>query len=164
MPRREADIAIRAHPPGKAPGEPSLLVRKAAQFGYALFAAPSYIDGHGLPERPIRSLAGHQLVGTAHPEQMAWNAQLDQPAEVPLTVFPFASNLAAVAAGLGLGFCACLVGDTHPGLIRVSEVINLWDVWIVTNPDARNNTRVRSVKEALMQLLEAANDRLSGRG
>lgn len=164
MPRREADIAIRAHPPGKAPGEPSLLVRKAAQFGYALYATQSYIDSHGLPERPIRSLAGHQLVGTAHSEHIAWNAQLERPAEVPLTVFPFASNLAAVAAGLGLGFCACLAGDTHPGLIRVSEVINLWDVWIVTNPDARNNTRVRSVKEALIQLLEAANDRLSGRG
>jgi DNA-binding transcriptional LysR family regulator len=163
MPRREADIAIRIHPPGKAPGEPSLLVRKAAQFGYALFATQSYIDSHGLPERPIRSLAGHQLVGTAHPEHMAWNAQLEHPAEVPLTVFPFASNLAAVAAGLGLGFCACLAGDAHPDLIRVSEVINRWDVSVVTNPDARNNTRVRSVKEALMQLLEAASDSLSGR-
>ncbi|MEA2700152.1 MAG: hypothetical protein QOI66_4423 [Myxococcales bacterium] len=164
MPRREADIAIRVHPPGKPPGEPSLLIRKAAQFGYALYATQSYIDKHGLPERPVRSLAGHHIVGSAHPEHVAWNAQLDQPAEVPLTVFPFTSNLAAVAAGLGLGFCACLAGDSQPNLIQASEVINLWDVWVVTNPDARNNTRVRSVKEALMQLLEAAGDRLSGRG
>ena len=68
-----------------------------------------------------------------------------------------------MAAGLGLGFCACLVGDNHPNLVRVSDVINLWDVWVVTNPDARNNTRVRLVKDALIQLLEAANDSLSGR-
>ncbi len=163
MPRREADIAIRVHPPGKAPGEPSLLIRKAAEFGYALYATQSYIDSHGRPEQPIRSLAGHHVVGSAHPEHIAWNAQLDQPAEVPLTVFPFSSNMVAVAAGLGLGFCACVAGDAHPALIRVSEVINLWDVWVVTNPDARNNTRVRSVKEALMQLLAAAGDRLSGR-
>jgi DNA-binding transcriptional LysR family regulator len=162
MPRREADIAIRVHPPGKAPGEPSLLIRKAARYGYALFAAQSYLDAHGLPERPVRSLSGHQLVGSAHPEHTAWNAALEQPAEVPLTVFPFASNLAAVVAGLGLGFCACIVGDAHPDLVRASEVINRWDVWVVTNPDARNNTRVRAVKEALVELLEAAGDRLSG--
>ncbi len=30
LPRREADIAIRVHPPGKSPGEDSLLSRKAA--------------------------------------------------------------------------------------------------------------------------------------
>jgi len=88
MPRREADIAIRVHPPGKVPGEPSLLIRKAAQFGYALYAAQSYIESRGLPERPIRNLSGHQLVGDAHPEHMAWNTQLEQPAEVPLTVSP----------------------------------------------------------------------------
>jgi DNA-binding transcriptional LysR family regulator len=163
MPRREADIAMRVHPPGKAPGEPSLLIRKAAQFGYALYAAPSYIDSHGLPADPMRSLAGHKLVGTAHPEHLAWNAQLEQPAEFALTVFPFVSNLAAVVAGLGLGFCACLAGDGHPGLVRVSDVIQEWDLWVVTNPEARNNTRVRSVKEALMQLLEAAKASLSGR-
>ena len=163
MPRREADIAIRVHPPGKPPGEPSLLVRKAAQFGYALYATQSYVDEHGRPEQPIRSLAGHRIVGSAHAEHIAWNAELEEPAEVPLTVFPFVSNLAAVAAGLGLGFCACIAGDRHPALVRVSEVISLWDVWVVTNPDARNNTRVRAVKEALVQLLESASDRLSGR-
>jgi DNA-binding transcriptional LysR family regulator len=163
MPRRDADIAIRIHPPGKTPGEPSLLIRKAAQFGYALFAARSYIESHGLPADPMRTLAGHHLVGTAHPEHLAWNDQLEHPAAVPLTVFPFVSNLAAVLAGLGLGFCACLVAGAHPELVQVSDVIQLWDVWVVTNPDARNNTRVRSVKEALIELLEAENPRLSGR-
>ncbi len=51
----------------------------------------------------------------------------------------------------------------HPGLLRVSDVINAWDVWVVTNPEARNNTRVRSVKDALVELLDAASDRPSGR-
>jgi DNA-binding transcriptional LysR family regulator len=163
MPRREADIAIRIHPPGKAPGEPALLVRKAAQIGFALFAARSYIAIRGVPKEPMRSLAGHQLVGSAHPDHTAWNAQLEEPAQVPLTVFPFVSNLAAVRAGLGLGFCACLAGGAYPELVRVSDVIQLWDVWVVTNADARNNTRVRLVKEAIVELLEAANETLCGR-
>ena len=162
MPRREADIAVRIHPSGKAPGEDSLLSRKAAKFGYALFATQSYVDAHGLPERPIRSLRGHQIVGNGHPLLMAWNTQLDEPAEVPLTVFPFISNLAAVVAGLGLGVIACVAGDQHPDLIRLSDVIGQWDVWVITNPEARNNTRVRVVKEALAELLEAAGERLRG--
>ncbi len=33
----------------------------------------------------------------------------------------------------------------------------------VTNADARNNTRVRSVKDAIVRWLEAASEALSGR-
>jgi hypothetical protein len=47
-------------------------------------------------------------------------------------------------------------------LIRLSDVIGLWDLWIITNPEARNNARVRAVKDALTELLEAARERLSG--
>jgi DNA-binding transcriptional LysR family regulator len=162
MPRREADIAVRIHPPGKAPGEDSLLSRKTARFGYALFGTQPYVDTYGLPKRPVRTLRGHQIVGNGHPLLMAWNAQLEEPAEVPLTVFPFVSNLAAVVAGLGLGLIACVAGDQHPDLIRLSDVIGKWDVWMITNPEARNNSRVRAVKAALAELLEAAGERLSG--
>jgi DNA-binding transcriptional LysR family regulator len=162
MPRREADIAVRIHPPGKAPGEDSLLSRKAAKFGYALFGTQSYLDVHGVPKRPVRSLRGHHIVSTGHPLLMAWNTQLDEPAEVPLTVFPFMSNLAAVVGGLGLGLIGCVAGDQHPDLIRLSDVIGQWDVWMITNPEARNNTRVRVVKDALAELLEAGGERLSG--
>ncbi len=149
-------------PPGKPPGEGSLLSRKVAKFGYALFATQSYVDAHGLPERPIRSLRGHELVGNGHPVLMAWNTQLEAPAEVPLTVFPFVSNFAAVVSGLGLGLIACVAGDQHPGLIRLSDVIGQWDLWLVTNPEARSNARVQAVKEAVFELLEAAGERLSG--
>jgi DNA-binding transcriptional LysR family regulator len=162
MPRREADIAIRILPPGKAPGEDSLLSRKAAKFGYALFATRSYVDTYGVPQRPVRSLRGHQIVGNGHPLLMAWNAQLDDPAEVPLVVFPFITNMAAVVGGLGLGLIGCVAGDQHPDLIRLSDVIGKWDVWMITNPEARNNSRVRAVKAALAELLEAAGERLSG--
>ncbi len=110
----------------------------------------------------MRSLRGHQIVGNGHPLLMAWNTQLDEPAEVPLTVFPFMSNLAAVVGGLGLGILACVAGDQHPDLVRLTDVIGQWDLWLVTNPEARNNARVRGVKEALLELMEAAGDRLSG--
>ena len=163
MPRREADIAVRVHPPGKPPGEDSLLTRKAAKFGYALYATHGYVAAHGLPERPIRSLRGHQLVGNGHPLLMAWNTQLEEPADVPFTVFPFISNMAAIVGGLGLGISTPAWREIeHPGLVRVSDAIGQWDLWVVTNPEARNNRRVRAVKDALLELLDAAADRLAG--
>jgi len=147
---------------GAGPGEDSLLSSKAAKFGYALFATQSYVATYGLPKRPVRSLRGHHIVGNGHPMLMAWNTQLDEPAGVPLTVFPFISNLAAVVSGLGLGLVACVAGDQHPDLLRVSDVIGQWDLWMITNPEARNNARVRAVKDALAELVAAARERLSG--
>ena len=162
LPRREADLAVRMRPPGKAPGEDSLLSRKLSKFGYALFATQAYVDAHGRPERPIRSLRGHQLVGNGMPSLMAWNADLEEPAEVPLTVYPFVSSFAAVAAGLGLGIVPCIAGNAHPALIRLSDVLGQWDLWLVTNPEVHDNTRVRAVKDAVVELLQAAAERLSG--
>jgi DNA-binding transcriptional LysR family regulator len=93
----------------------------------------------------------------SEPNIPAW-----RPAEVPLTVFPFISNLAAVVGGLGLGLTACVAGDQHPDLIRLGDVIDQWDVWMITNPEARNNARVRVVKDAMLELLETDGERLSG--
>lgn len=162
MPRREADLAVRIRPPGKAPGEDSLLSRRMPKFGYALFATQSYLDTHGRPERPIRSLRGHELVGNGMPSLMAWNTELEEPADVALTVYPFVSSFAAVVGGLGLGIVPCVAGDAHPALVRLSDVLGQWDLWLVTNPEVRNNTRVSAVKDAIVELLQAAGDRLGG--
>lgn len=61
-----------------------------------------------------------------------------------------------------MGLVACVAGDPHPDLIRLSDVIGLWDVWLITSPEARNNARVRAVKDAIAEVLEAAGERLSG--
>lgn len=161
--RREADIAIRQHPSGKSPAEPSALAVKVGQMGFAAFASPAYLARNGRPGRPVCSLAGHRLIstGTWAPGD-AWSAQLDEPASLALSVYPFSVAKAAALAGLGIAVLPCLGSDADPGLERVSEVISTMDMWVVTNPDVRNNPVVRAVKEHLIATLRAASAALSG--
>jgi DNA-binding transcriptional LysR family regulator len=42
--QREADIAIRQHPRGKAPAEPSAIAVKVGELGFAVFASQEYIE------------------------------------------------------------------------------------------------------------------------
>jgi hypothetical protein len=46
--------------------------------------------------------------------------------------------------------------------VRLTDVVASYDIWLVTNPDVRNNARVRAVKDALVELLRAAEAELSG--
>jgi DNA-binding transcriptional LysR family regulator len=133
-------------------------------MGFAAFASPAYLARNGRPGRPVCSLAGHRLIstGTWAPGGDAWNAQLDEPASLALSVYPFSVARAASLAGLGIAVLPCLGSDNDPGLERVSEVISTMDMWVVTNPDVRNNPVVRAVKEHLIALLRAASTELSG--
>jgi DNA-binding transcriptional LysR family regulator len=53
---------------------------------------------------------------------------------------------AAVAAGLGLGFLPCMLGDSMQGLRRVGPIMaELNDeLWLLTHPDIRKSRRVRA--------------------
>lgn len=161
--RGEADIAIRQHSPGKPLGDPSLIARKVGTFGFAVYAAKEYIDRKGRPPTPILGLSGHEIVtiGPTSPGAL-WNAGLEPPAAEVLVAYPYASALAAVASGIGLSLLPCLGSDSHPQLIRLSEVVMAWDMWMLTGQETRDNARVRAVKEALVELLEEAASELSG--
>lgn len=52
----------------------------------------------------------------------------------------------AIAAGLGVGFLPCMVGDITPGLVRVGPVMpELQDeLWLLTHQDIRKSWRVKA--------------------
>ena len=159
---READIAIRQHPRGTTPAEPSAVVTKVGQLGFAGFASREYVDRRGLPTRPITSLEGHSLISTEPWFSADWGDQLELPGTSTISAFPFSTVFSAVVAGLGIGLLPCLGADGDPRLVRVSDVIASFDMWVVTSTHARNNTRVRAVKDALVEMLRAAKDELAG--
>jgi DNA-binding transcriptional LysR family regulator len=161
--RREADIAIRQHPAGKAPAEPSALAMKVGSFGFAAYASPEYLARHGLPERPVRSLEGHTMISTGQwaPGNF-WNEQLEHPAKYALLAYPLAIATAAAAAGLGIAVLPCVGADMDPRLVRLTDVIESFEAWLVTTNEARNNARIRAVKDALVEMIQAAAPELSG--
>jgi DNA-binding transcriptional LysR family regulator len=160
---READIAIRQHAQGKAPAEASAIAGKVARLGFAAFASREYVERHGLPARPVKSLEGHTLIsiGGWFPGD-AWNDELEVPGTYAIALYPFSTVQAAVQAGVGIGVLPCLGADGDARLVRVSDVILSFDMWVVTSTQARNNPRVRAFKDTLVELLREARDELSG--
>lgn len=155
MIRREADIAIRQHPPNKDPAEPSALARKVCSFGFAAYASPAYLAAHGRPAEPITDLRGHSMIDTgAWGPAGAWNASLDVPAQYSLSAYPFSAAISACAAGIGIAVLPCPAVDGDPRLVRLTPLLARWNVWVVTSESARENARVRAVKEALVELIE----------
>ena len=161
--RREADIAIRQHPQGKSPAEPSALVKKVGAFAFAAYASPAYVERHGGPTRPAHDLEGHTMISTGKwGPGNSWNEQLERPADYVLSVYPFSAAPAAAAAGIGIAVLPCVGADTDPRLIRLTDVVGAYDIWLVTSHEVRNNPRVQKVKDALVEMLHAAEPDLSG--
>jgi len=161
--KREADIAIRQRPEGTAPAEPEALAMKVGTFGYALYGSRDYVERHGRPERPVRSLAGHEMIssGTFGPGD-PWNAELDNPAPVAASIYPLMAVTAAVIAGVGVGVLGCLEADADSRLVRLSDVLGGYTLWVVTSHAVRNNPRVRAVKEAVVEMIQAAAPEFDG--
>jgi DNA-binding transcriptional LysR family regulator len=161
--RRDADIAVRQHPEGKPPAEPAELAMKVGRFAFAAYASPAYLERRGHPPWSPRSLEGHHMISTGKwgPGNL-WNDQLDQPADYVLTVYPFSAATAAAAAGIGIAVLPCLGADQDPRLTRLTDPLLAYDVWVVTHSEVRNNPRVRAVKDALIEMLRAAEPEFSG--
>ena len=164
--RREADIAIRQHPTGKAPAESSALAMKIGIFAFAAYASPAYLERHGRPQGGLApNLAGHRMISTGKwAPGNAWNEQLDNPAEYVLTVYPFSTATAAAATGVGIAVLPCLGADTDPRLVRLTPPLDCFDIWVVSSPEVQANQRVRAVKEALIELLRDRAPALAGTG
>jgi DNA-binding transcriptional LysR family regulator len=160
---READIAIRQHPQGTLPAEPSAIAVKVALLGFAAFASHDYVATHGRPQRTPLNLEGHSVIRTdpwfsGHD----WNEKLEAPGSYALSAFPFSTVYAAAIAGLGIAVLPCLGTDTDPRLTRISDVLLSFDMWVATSAQARNNPRIASFKDALIEELRAARDELAG--
>jgi DNA-binding transcriptional LysR family regulator len=160
---READIAIRQHPEGKAPAEPSVLAAKVGRIGFALFASHEYVESHGRPARPVTSLEGHSVIGTTTwGPGASWFAELEHAGVETISAFPYSTAYAAVLAGVGISVLPCLGADGDPRLVRLSDVIASFDLWVVSTAQSRTNVRVSTVKEALIELLRQSRDELAG--
>ena len=151
----EAHVAIRA---GGMPEEPDNVVQPLARLRSALYAAPAYVERHGLPQSES-DLANHHFVGADNPESRAPFARWMH-ASLPRDVVTFRASEppameAAVTSGVGLGFLTLHAARRHPDLVEVMPTRPEWDapLWIVTHVDLH---RTRKVQAFLAALKEAA--------
>jgi hypothetical protein len=73
---------------------------------------------------------------------------------------------AAIAAGLGVGYLRCMLGDITPGLIRVgaAEAELNDELWLLTHPDIRKSGRIYAFMTHCVEAIKKLRDLIEGFG
>lgn len=142
---QEVDIAVRMHPPQQA----ALVSQHVGRIALGFFAAPSYIEKHGLPAR-LEDLREHALIGSdqSPADRQAMDTLARQIGGVPRFVFRSDSHpaqLSAVRAGLGIGVVQVPIGVRD--LTRILPDFTVFDLptWIVAHEDLRRSAPIHAV-------------------
>jgi DNA-binding transcriptional LysR family regulator len=159
---READVAIRMHPPR----QPDLVQRHVATFGWRVCGAPDYLKTTGLPQR-AEDLDGHRLIiyGDYRPpiESVNWLAEAGRRPGTPrrgsIEVNSLPAMLQAVHSGLGLAALPDYMGEALDGLIQVLPEIKAprIEAYFVYPEEMRHSKRVAVFRNFLVAELAALN-------
>jgi DNA-binding transcriptional LysR family regulator len=139
--RREADVALRL---GSSTAD-RLVGRKVGRMQFAPYAARSLAAKIG-----SKALADFPWI---HVDERSdgrwldrWLAKNAPGARIALRSDDFAVRRRAIAAGIGVHFLPCFDGDADRALVRIGARISVEarDLWVVTLPELRNNSRIRA--------------------
>ncbi|MCB2084089.1 MAG: LysR family transcriptional regulator [Sphingomonadaceae bacterium] len=144
--KREADVAISV----RRPTGGRVAARKLADYRLGLFASSDYVDLLGAPAS-ARDLEGHDFVSYVDdlvelPELLALDRTMPR-GPVVFRSSTSAAQLAAVAAGTGVGLLHLLAAAEDPRLVRLlaKEVEIVRTYWLIVHNDLRRVARVRAV-------------------
>jgi len=154
--RREADVAIRLHPPQQA----DLIQRRLFEVKYHLYASGFYVNAHGAPES-LEELDKHKLItyGEATPKEISnvnWilNAGRSsrKPREAAFQVNSIIGILNAVKAGIGIAALPDYLCQDQAGLIRILPNAEgpTFETFFVYPEQLRNSKRVRVLLEFML--------------
>lgn len=145
--KREADVAVRTVHKQEA----SLVYRPLGQLEYALWAAPSYVERHGVPQQ-IDAVPSHRFIGFAPPldrhPTMPWLRKLGATRFV-LKTTSYRGQFEAARKGLGL---AALPRGGARGLIEVlkGESPSPLPLYLVSHPQALRRAEVRAFADLVV--------------
>ena len=155
---READVAIRMHPPK----QPDLVQRHLMTVEWHLYASPEYLKRHGVPQRP-EDLDAHKLVlfGDYRPPvpDIYWLAEVGRrpgnPRRASLEVNNAQAVVLAIRSGLGIGAVSDFLTPEVEDLVRVLPDLKSpkVDVFFVYPEELRNSKRVAVFRDFLLARL-----------
>lgn len=160
--RGEADIALRM----VRPSELDLVTRQVSEYGWGLYAPPSYIEKHGMLQS-VEDLRQHRLV--------PYSEKLAGPAMRWFETF-LSSNQSVARAGSPESACAIALAsdaiallpiywaDQQAAVQRIFEKpVHFNTVWLAMHESAKDAVRIRVVADALVEFLEDQRETFSGR-
>jgi len=155
---READVAIRMHPPK----QPDLVQRHLMTIEWQLYASPDYLKRHGVPQR-AEDLDAHKLVlfGDYRPPvpDINWLADVGRrpgnPRRAALEVNNAQAVILAIRSGLGIGAVSDFLTPEVQDLVRVLPELKSpkVDVFFVYPEELRNSKRVAVFRDFLLARL-----------
>jgi DNA-binding transcriptional LysR family regulator len=155
---READVAIRMHPPK----QPDLVQRHLMALNWQVCASPDYLKRHGVPQR-AEDLDAHRLIlfGQHHPPvpEVNWLAEVGRrsgnPRRAVLEVNSMHAMLLAIRAGTGIGALPDFTVTENPDLVQVLTDLKgpKVDVFFVYPEELRNSKRVAVFRDFLLARL-----------
>ena len=158
---READVAIRMHPPR----QPDLVQRHLATFGWRVFGAPAYLKAAGIPQR-VEDLDAHRIVcwGDHRPptDQVNWLTEAGRrpgaPRRAAVEINSQTGILRAVRSGLGLAALPEYMGRELEGLLHVLPEMKTprLDAYFVYPEELRHSKRVSVFRDFVVAELAAA--------
>lgn len=150
--RGEADLALRQ---GR-PKEESLLARKVASASESLYASRTFLEVRGLGAK-LDDLTG--LPALVHYTDEAWTEVTG--AKLALRTSSTNVLVAAVVAGVGIGFVPDVVARAELALVRLQTSVPPRErpLWLSVQRDLAKVPRVRVVADFLAQLMETQTER-----
>jgi DNA-binding transcriptional LysR family regulator len=157
---READVAIRMHPPK----QPDLVQRHLMTMEWHVCASADYIKKHGLPQR-AEDLDNHRLVlfGDYRPPvpDINWLAEIGRrpgsPRRALLEVNSLAAMVMAVRSGIGIAALPDYMANEEEahGMVRVLTDVKApkVDVYFVYPEELRTSKRVAVFRDFLLARL-----------
>ena len=158
--RREADVALRLD---NRPGD-HLVGRRVGRVHFEAYAARALVGRMG----PGATLADYPWL---HADERSdgrwfdgWLSKHAPGARVALRSDDFAVRRRAISAGIGVYFLACFDGDADPELVRVGARLSdeARDLWVLTLPELRNNSRIRAFMDHVYGAFQANQRALEG--
>jgi DNA-binding transcriptional LysR family regulator len=156
---READVAIRMHPPK----QPELVQRHLMTIQYVVCATPEYLKQHGVPQRP-EELDEHKLVlfGEYHAPvpDINWLGELGrrsgQSRRPVLEVNSVHAMQLAIRSGLGIGTLPDFLGPELDGLVKLLPEVKgpKVEAYFVYPEELRTSKRVAVFRDFLLARLQ----------
>jgi len=150
--RREADVSLRvAHEVTE-----DVVGRRLVQMSQAAYCTKDYA-------RNVRNNGGEglSLIGFLEPDS-ATTAQWVKDSFFPKAtlrhrVSEIVPLITLAAAGLGMAYLACNLGDRHPGLIRApfQKPLPYRSLWLLLHRDLKNTARVRLFVDFLAKQIKS---------
>ena len=159
---READVAIRMWPPR----QPNLVQRHLMNVRYHIYAAPEYLDKHGVPETAAE-LDRHALIvygesATPPVEQGNWLLETDLPRgrkrKAALRVNNVYGIFRAVQSGLGIGALPEYMSREVDNLIEILPQMRgpTFDTYFVYPEELRDSKRISVFRDFLLRKVAEA--------